>query len=49
VLIFAKGRASARNSAGADLTKDGISEACYQSAGHGRLVLPAPYLTQAAP
>lgn len=47
VLIFAKGRIC-RELTGAELTKDGISEACYQSAA-----MPAgahtPYTNQAAP
>lgn len=47
VLIFAKGRIC-QELTGADLTKDGISEACYHSAA---LPADAPtsYMTQAAP
>jgi ribose transport system ATP-binding protein len=47
VLIFAKGRIC-QELTGADLTKDGISEACYQSAALPTGA-PTPYLTQAAP
>ncbi len=47
VLIFAKGRIC-QELTGEDLTKDRISEACYQSAALPAEA-PTPYMTQAAP
>lgn len=47
VLIFAKGRIC-QELTGEDLTKDRISEACYQSAALPAGA-PTPYMTQAAP